>query len=828
MFHLLAKLVTNAWLFFLAAWIALAVGLHRIAPRWAEVATGGQFDSLPADSPSNLARTIFRKAFPEEMTASSIVIVLAREDGPLTNADKQLAERDLRNGLLAIAQKDGGLAAPDAEAARRINLRPEMAPKNKAPEKKSIIARIRTYYDPGSGPLFISADKKATIVIAELTLDLLSKETWPTVIEVEALIEKLRQEHKVPEGLNVALTGSAVIGRDLRKIEAISVKEVEESTVVLVVVLCLIIYRAPILAFIPLLTVGLAVLISVDLLAIMAQRGIIGVSDTTRMYIIVVAFGAGVDYCLFLISRYREELESGHNNKHSVYRALSMTGGALTASAATVAGGIVMLVFAEFRRFHQAGICIPFTLVIVLLGSLTFTPSLLRLARQAAFWPQHLQIVTDPSAPRKRVWDRDLARWFWQTMSRAIVRAPGTIWIASMALMLPFAYIAFTIYNQWDYGIISELPRDTPSRVSSQLVEKHFSPGVTGPIVTLLKNDHFDFGTIEGVQAIGELTKRLERRKEELHLQDIRSVDHPHGISEATAKYRNTLDQESATRPELKNILRQRAIAYYVSSTDPHKRHVTRMDLVFDQDPLSRQSIVDLTRINDMIRSELPPQLQGTEIFFHGATASLRDLADTTSRDLRRIEIYVPAVVLVILVILLLRPFVSIYLIASVIFSYMATLGVAHVFFSWLDPTFTGLDWKVPIFLFTILVAVGEDYNIFLMTRVKEEEEHHGTIEGVKIALVSTGGIISSCGFIMAGTFAALLVGHLVEMKQLGFALAFGVLLDTLVVRPLLVPAFLIMLHRLRTSIFGERKIAKKAEFTPKPADVSAASTRSK
>lgn len=169
-------------------------------------------------------------------------------------------------------------------------------------------------------------------------------------------------------------------------------------------------------------------------------------------------------------------------------------------------------------------------------------------------------------------------------------------------------------------------------------------------------------------------------------------------------------------------------------------------------------------------------------------------MADVTTADLHRIQILVPTVVFAILVALLWWPVVALYLIVSVIFSFLATLGVTYLLFHWLDPAgFAGLDWKVPIFLFAILVAVGEDYNIFLIDRVKEEIAKHGPVEGISRALVSTGGIISSCGIVMAGTFGALMSGSLIEMKQLGFALTFGVLLDTLVVRPLLVPAFLFL-----------------------------------
>ena len=197
---------------------------------------------------------------------------------------------------------------------------------------------------------------------------------------------------------------------------------------------------------------------------------------------------------------------------------------------------------------------------------------------------------------------------------------------------------------------------------------------------------------------------------------------------------------------------------------------------------------------------------QNSQLYLQGTTASVRDLANVMRQDRVRIELLVLASVLVVLVLLLRRLLVPLYLLASVLFSYYATLGVTFLVFWALDPHgFSGIDWKVAIFLFTILIAVGEDYNIFLLTRVHEEQKRHGPVGGVTAALSRTGPIISSCGVIMAGTFASLLAGSLTEMKQLGFALSFGVLLDTFVVRPILVPAFLILLHSGRLSLSGRR-----------------------
>ena len=155
--------------------------------------------------------------------------------------------------------------------------------------------------------------------------------------------------------------------------------------------------------------------------------------------------------------------------------------------------------------------------------------------------------------------------------------------------------------------------------------------------------------------------------------------------------------------------------------------------------------------------------------------------------------------VYVILVLLLRRPGICLYLIATVVLGYLASLGVTELVFKALHhgpEPWVGLDWKVGFFLFVILVAVGEDYNIFLMARVIEEERKHGVIEGTRLAVAHTGGIISSCGLIMAGTFGSMLTGSLTTLRELGFALGLGVLLDTFLVRPILVPAFVVLVDR--------------------------------
>jgi RND superfamily putative drug exporter len=791
MFQVLGNTVSRAWALLLLGWVALLVCSWALAPSWDKIGKDGEFAFLPADAPSRRGEQLFREAFPNSFYGSSVVLVVSRE-----NNESGLLDQDRKFITDVLTPELGEIAASS--------------------EQESIVTQILTFEEPGLGALLVSPDKKATLIVVELTTEFLNRLNEPTLSKIEDLVDRLRRDGKVPTGLAVAVTGSATAGRDTRAAERDSVHAIERWTVVVVVVLLLLLYRAPLLALIPLATVYFAVQISLNVLALMAAAGLIEFFREVRIYITVLVYGAGVDYCLFLISRYHEELDAGLSFKEGVANAIGRVGATITASAATVIGGIAMMAFANFGKIHQAGIAIPISLVIVLLGALTFSPSLLRLTRQWASWPhmptsggkrvaasggvvppplQGLRTQLPAQSFLGRLLRGGLLPNVWERVGEVLLRGPGKIWLITVAAMTPFAIMAGLNYYGLNYDPVSELPEGVPSAVGTRVLEQHFSQGVMGPVAVLVKNDHIDFSSDQGVGLIAALTDFLKERQSDLQLADVRSLAEPLGITAAAKKFVSGLAVPAET---IQQGVRREARSTYVSRTGDFKGHVTRLELLLNANPFSRRAISDLDRIKGVLRASLPQELRdGSQVEFSGATAGLQDLQAVTEGDLERIEILVPIVVLGILLILLRRLLISIYLVLSVLFSFLATFGVTFVVF-WLlqRDAFLGLDWKVPILLFTILVAVGEDYNIFLMTRIHEEQARHGSERGITLALARTGRIISSCGFIMAGTFASLLSGTLLSMRELGFALAFGVLLDTLVVRSILVPTFLILLQR--------------------------------
>jgi len=891
----------------LAAWVGLLVVCITNAPKWKDVVRNGEFAFLPKDSPSRLATDGFREAFPNDLLASTLVLLVRREsDEGLLPTDYDFVSEHVIPEIHRIAKLpmpadqlavDAGLAPALTEEAATAESGD--APSKNDPEAK-IVQNITWFADKKIGELFISDDKQATTIVMGLRTEFLDQANIKLVDQVEQFVNQLSRTHvqqgpSLPGGLEISISGSATFGRDMIREASNSAKSTEKWTVILVVGLLIAIYRAPALAMIPLITVAVSTAVSLTLLAIAAQAGIISLFNGIETYVTVLIYGAGVDYCLFLIARYREELDSGQTIEDAISGTLHRVGAALTASAGTVMCGIGMLIFAEFGKFRQAGLAITFGLGVCLLAALTLTPAILRLIGRWAFWPNVPSQGSrrDSSFPSSsdlvsRLQKKNLLTAGWHWIGEFLERRAWTAWLGSLVMMLPFTIIGIIFFGNLSYGLLSELPETAASVYGAEAVQRHFPAGEVAPLTVLvdagsrdfrfriertdattspsgwqivsldesdetypldgfepvagqelefaaakkragyvgvtsadgksitgkwlqddrkydlaltnngdvwtgsLKAPVVDFSPIQGESfaMIQDFTSRLIENREKLGLQSVRSLYAPKGQRESA---KVTLAVRQAQKKHARN--------YFVSSVNPA---VTRVDLIFQQDPFSRDSISDFRNLRDHIREHLPEGLKDASLSFVGNTADISDLKDVTDSDQLRINTLVMFGVYLILVILLRRPVICGYLMFTVFYSYLATLGITHLVFWAMDPQgFAGLDWKVPMFLFTILIAVGEDYNIFLMARIEEEERVHGPVKGITVALERTGSIISSCGIIMAGTFSSLMAGSLVGMDQLGFALALGVLLDTFVIRPIMVPSLLMLLATGQLGIFS-------------------------
>ncbi len=836
MFRILGNVASRYWAVLLAGWLVLFGGIHWLAPSWDSVVQDGEFRYMPEGEPSRKAERLFEQAFSRDLLGSSVVLVVSRERGSgLTNTDRSFIENTLEPRLEDIARSEGGLAADayvnrDADKpADKTATHAEAAPSSAA---KPLVVRVRTESDPAIGHLLKSRDNKASLVIIELSTEFMENRNAPLIGKIERLVGNEQDEGElfeqglIPGGLSLKLSGSATVGRDMREAARQSAHATERWTIGLVVTILILIYRAPMLAFIPLITVAVARSIALSFLSMLAKADVIHLFSGVETYVTVVLYGAGVDFCVFLMARYKEDLDAGNGFAESISGAVRKVGAAISASAGTTMCGIGMMAFAEFGKFQQAGIAMSLSLFFVLAASLTFTPPLLRLAGRWAFWP-HMRSEQvsaggwlSPSSLIGMLMERNWFSGIWDKMGRVIMARPMTVWLVCILAMTPFAVFGITNMTFLSYGLLSELPDDNTSVQGAKKVQEYFPAGVIAPMTALLVNRKMHFDDNEtGIQTIRKLTEQLERRRAELGIVDILSLSHPQGLNppEGAGESKETREAADKLEGPLK-ILRKgvkskkkadRALEFYVSDKGELAGHVTPIVFVLENDPFSRDSINQFDQLKQAIFAEVAALSNvlapGSELHYVGATANIRDLKSVTGRDQIRVDSLVMLSVFLVLVVLLRRPAIAGYLIVSVFFSYLVTLGVTFAVFWSLDPAgFAGLDWKVPMFLFTILIAVGEDYNIYLMTRVDEEQLEHGPVDGVPVALSRTGGIISSCGVIMAGTFASLAIaGTLEGMSQLGFALAFGVLLDTFVVRPILVPAYLVLLHSGRFGAFG-------------------------
>lgn len=769
MFEYLGGFVARRPWLVCAVWLIVGVGLACLAPSWDKRTQDDDVRFLPARCPSVRGYQLLEKAFPQDVFASRVIFAVER-GGALTEND---------------------LALIDALIAELNQLRQD--------EPDLQIKKVYSHRDPFIGSRLMSDDGSCTLIQVSLGTPYLALQTRATVDRAEQAVKRCLGEMEGDKPL-VYVTGPAGVGRDLIAASGDSLDATTIATVILVVIILLFVYRSPLLALIPLVTIAVATWVALSVLALCTLIPGFYLVNVSQIFAVVMLYGAGTDYCLFLVSRYREELTKGGSGAQALTRSLASVGGALAASAGTVIVGLGLMLTAEFAKVRCGGPAIGIGLAVALLASLTLTPALLRLFGRAAFWPVGQPKVIRSASATPTLWDH---------ISHVVVARPILIWSLCVALLLPLAVLGLQVKPT--YRATAELSPRSSSVEGLAAIQRHFTAGEVGPVTVLLESDK-DWDTPEGRRIIDHLSQGYCRLP---NVAEVRSLTQPLGKPDEPA-----VDPSQQVGPTknlrgsvlgamwnglMRNVngqMHKAARSFYVAKVGDKgpAKYVTRLDVVMNTDPFDPKSVATLELLQTWLDERLPALAEpvgGVRAEVYGVTVNSRDLASVTESDRKRLNVLVLAGIFVILLVLVRRPTLAAYLLATVLLSYLATLGataiLAHL---WHERPLGEVDWRVPFFLFTILVAVGEDYNILLVSRALEEKRKHGGIEGTRRALASTGGTITSCGLIMAGTFATLMLSGLNTLVQVGFALAFGVLLDTFVVRPFLVPAFTLWLWR--------------------------------
>jgi putative drug exporter of the RND superfamily len=555
------------------------------------------------------------------------------------------------------------------------------------------------------------------------------------------------------DGLNVHITGPGGYAADSGKaFEGIDGVLLYSAGIVVIVIL-LLTYRSPILWLLPVISAGSALFAAQGLIYVFAAHAGLTVNAQSAGILTVLVFGAGTDYALLLIARYREELRRHDDRHEAMALALHRAGPAIIASASTVILGMLCLMVAELNSTKGLGPVLAIGVAVSLLAMVTLLPALLVIFGRWMFWPAR------PTLGSREPTESG----FWARIGGRVARRPRLVWIVT-ALILGGLAAGLTNLNTGTLANRDAFTGTQDSVTGEAVLGKYFPVGGATPVVV-----------------IANATQAADVQKALAGTQGI-VADSVKPATESAGTIKNGFA--------------------YLEGT-----------LVDPPDSPAAADTVD--RVRAAVHA-----VPGADAKVGGFSAINMDVQRAVSRDSKVIMPLVLVVVLIVLALLLRALIAPLLLLATVVLSFAASLGASALIFDHVFG-FAGEDGSFPLFVFVFLVALGIDYNIFLMTRVREESIKHGTRRGALIALGATGGVITSAGLVLAGTFGVLATLPLVAFAEIGFAVALGVLLDTLVVRSVLVTALNLDIGR---HVWLPGKLARKEDVElPASTDETAA-----
>ena len=610
-------------------------------------------------------------------------------------------------------------------------------------------AKISDYLAPGEAiTVFPSQDGKAILANVPLDGGSIGKTLSNDKPVLPAVIEALRTDIKPlaeSNGVTHYVTGPGGLLGDLFGAFGTLDSSLLLTTLGVVAIILIVVYRSPVLWIIPLLSALFALSTAGGIVYLLAKNGIIKVDGQSQGILSVLVIGAATDYALLLIARYREELHHFENRFDAMRSAYKGVWEPILASGSTVSISLLILLFSKLSNTAGLGPIGAIGIVCSMITILTLLPALLLVFGRWIFWPR---------IPRNDG-DDHVMSGPWSKVANSIGRNPRRAWLISGSILLLFAFASTTLKAD-GIGTVDSFTGKPESVVGQKLLLKHFPGGQGDPTQVVV--------SASKIQAVTAALKNAP------------------GVTEITPQL-DGLPIPGQPLPQVK-IVNNRAI----------------LNLTLDKAPDSVDAGKDIPEIRRLAKAADASALVG------GTSATYFDVRTANSRDNHTIIPIILIVITFILGLLLRSVFSAVLLLGTVVLSYFATLGVCALVFNHIFG-FAGGDNSFPLFAFIFLVALGIDYNIFLMTRVREESQKIGTRAGVIKGVTVTGAVITSAGIVLAATFAVLGLLPLVPLAELGFAVAFGVLLDTIIVRSILVPA---LVHEIGPKIWWPSKLQDK------------------
>ena len=674
------------------AWLVLMIGLSA-GPQLGEYKVTN-FQSLPDDAASIIASEKLDEYFPNDQGTPGILV--------FHNEDGEVNVESVKNILEGIQQAN--------------------------------IDGIDTIVDIASLPeqalaSFISENRSTMIVPMNLEAGLGNDQ----YAEINDEASKIGNDIAKSTGdTQFYITGPAGIAGDTVKLFEQADIQLLLATIVIILILLIVIYRSPLLAFIPLLATVIVYQVANQTIALLGAGGL-EINNSTTSIMSILLFAAVIDYSLFVFSRYREELNHYESKYEAMKYAMRATGEPVFFAGGTVLAAMLVLFFADFRDYQNFAPIFGTAVFIIMIASITLVPALFTLFGRKAFWPKVPKYGDQ----------KEVKHGIWGPVAKFVVNKPFLTGGLVFVLMVITALNMFNL--KFEFDTVKSFPEDLPSREGYEIVESNFDKGELAPTSILVEsNSNLSDDQVEDLRVLLE-------------------------------------EQENVASVRLTNANEEQSLVKY--------------SLAFDINPYSTEAIDHMgdmrTSGKDILKAA---QIDG-DIHFAGTTAKLVDERETNSSDIYKIVLLETLLIVVLLFVLTRSWKMPLYMMATILLSYLSALGLG-IFLVDVLFGYEAISTRVPVYSFIFLVALGIDYNIILVSRFIEERKNYKVKDALEIAIRNTGGVISSAGIILAATFAALTTMPIADLFVFGFIVSIGIIIDTFLVRGMLLPALILLFEK--------------------------------